>query len=108
MVTLRPPEFFARLSRPQNTSSPSFQVPSCRTADPGMARATGFPPARRLYVTAALVAEVYLRVATSPAIDAAIGLAVKAPIAEVNLEPSCSSARRWGMGVLALKNFTQA
>ena len=97
----------ASVSRPQKTSSPTFHVPSWRTAVPLAPLATVAPIAERLYFTFAWVAEVSATESTLDVTAAASGLAAKALIADENCEPFCSSWTRLLFGVEELKNVVQ-
>jgi hypothetical protein len=101
------PAVTASFSRPQKTSSPTFQMPFCRTEDPLAPLATVVPIAARSYLTAAFVAEVSFTESTLDVTAAANGLDWKAPIAEVNCEPFSSNCTRLLFGVAGLKNAFQ-
>jgi len=79
------------LSKPQKTSSPTFQVPFCSTAVPVCPLATGVPAAVRSYFTLAFVDEVTDTESTFDDTADAIGLLEKAVMAEANSEPFSSS-----------------
>ena len=81
----------ASVSRPQKTSSPTFQVPLCRTAVPLAPLATVDPSAERSYFTFALVDEVSATESTLDVTAAANGLDEKELIADVNCEPFSSN-----------------
>jgi hypothetical protein len=66
-------------------------VPFCRTEVPVAPLATVVPSADRSYFTFAAVAEVTVTESTLDVTAAASGLDAKAPIADVNCEPFCSS-----------------
>jgi len=101
------PALTASLSRPQKTSSPTFQVPSCKTEVPEAPLATVVPIAERSYFTFAWVAEDNVTESTLDVTAAASGLDAKAEIADVNCEPFCSSATRLLFGVEELKKVSQ-
>ena len=97
----------ASLSRPQKTSSPTFQVPSWRTAVPDWPLATDVPAAVMSYFTVALVAEVSVTASTLEETADASGLAANAVTAAENLSPFSSSCSRLLFGVAELKNASQ-
>src|ERR1700753_4215560 len=95
------------LSRPQNTPSPTFQVPSCRTEVPEAPLATVDPSADRSYLTVALVADVTATESTLEVTAEASGLEANALIAEATCEPFSSSCTRLLLGVEELKKVFQ-
>jgi hypothetical protein len=101
------PALLASVSRPQKTSSPTFHVPSWRTAVPLAPLATVVPIAERSYFTFAWVAEDSATESTLDVTAAASGLAAKAVMADENCEPFCSSWTRLLFGVEELKNVVQ-
>jgi hypothetical protein len=68
----------AWVSRPQNTSSPTFHMPFCRTELPVAPLATVVPIAERSYFTFAWVEEVSATESTLDVTADASGLAAKA------------------------------
>ena len=97
----------AWVSRLQNTSSPTFHMPSCRTEDPVAPLATVVPIAERSYFTFAWVADVSVTASTLDVTADASGLDVKALSEDANCEPFCSSRMRLLFGVEELKNVFQ-
>ncbi len=97
----------ASVSSPQNTSSPTFHVPSCRTDDPVAPVATVVPIAVRLYFTVALVEESRVTESTLDVTAAASGLDANAEMEEENAEPFCSNLTRSLFGVEELKKVFQ-
>ncbi|HTU08749.1 MAG TPA: hypothetical protein VMG13_24595 [Trebonia sp.] len=95
------------LSNPQNTSSPTFQVPSWSTEVPVAPLATVVPAAERSYFTFAWLDDVTVTESTLEVTADASGLAENAASAEVNSEPFSSSWTRSLFGVEELKNFSQ-
>ena len=95
------------LSRPQNTSSPTFHVPSWSTAVPVAPLATVVPAAVRSYFTVACVAEVSVTESTFEVTADASGLPENASTAEANVDPFCSNWTRLLFGVDELKNASQ-
>jgi hypothetical protein len=95
------------LSRPQNTSSPTFQTPFWRTEVPVCPVATDVPAAVRSYFTLALVAEVSETELTFEDTDCASGLAENALIADANCAPFSSNRTRLAFGVAGLKKASQ-
>lgn len=101
------PKVLAWVSRPQKTSSPTFQVPSCSTAEPLAPLATVCPSAERSYFTAALVGVFTETESTLELRPLASGVEASELIAEENCEPFSSSATRLALGVEELKNVFQ-
>jgi hypothetical protein len=101
------PKVLAWFSRPQNTSSPTFQTPFSSTEDPVAAVATVCPSADRSYFTAALVEEVTETESTLEVRPLASGVDASELIADENCEPFWSSATRLLFGVEELKNVFQ-
>ena len=85
------PALLASLSRPQKTSSPTFHVPSWRTAVPLAPLATVVPRAERSYLTFAMVDEDNVTESTLDVTADASGLDAKALIADENSEPFSSN-----------------
>lgn len=98
---------FSRASRPQKLATPTFQVPFCRTAVPDWFFSSGVPLTRMSYVTLAWVAEVTATCVTLAVASDARPEPAWVLITDANCEPSCSSAMRLLIGVLALKNASQ-
>ena len=85
------PADLASVSRPQKTSSPTFQVPSWRTEVPVAPLATVVPIAERSYFTFALVAEVSVTESTLDVTAAAERARREGADRGENCEPFCSS-----------------
>jgi hypothetical protein len=101
------PALLASFSRPQKTLSPTFHVPSCRTAVPVAPLATVVPSAERSYFTVASVGEVTETETTLDVTAEASGLDANALIAAAKSEPFCSNCTRLLFGVEELKNVFQ-
>jgi hypothetical protein len=101
------PKVLASFSRPQNTSSPTFQTPFSRTEDPVAFVATVCPSADKSYFTAALVEEVTDTEFTLEVRPLASGVDASELIADENCEPFWSSATRLLFGVEELKKVFQ-
>jgi len=95
------------LSNPQNTESPTFHTPFCKTEVPSCPVATAVPAAVRSYFTFAWVDEVTETESTLEDTDEASGLAENALIAAANCAPFSSNRTRLAFGVAGLKNASQ-
>lgn len=102
------PKLLAWVSRLQKTSSPTFQVPSCKTEDPLALLSTVCPTAVRSYFTVALVEESIVTESTLVETPDAGGLDENEPIADAKAEPFCSNWTRLLLGVFGLKNVSQS